>query len=52
MRVQGTIEIITIVMHGVVVYSVYQSPNDPFELPALCYRDLSEISTATVLMGL
>ena len=34
-RVQGTFEIITIVMSGVVEHSVYKPPNDPFELPAL-----------------
>ena len=31
-RVQGTVELITIVMPGVVVHSVYKPPNDPFEL--------------------
>ena len=42
-RVQGTVEIITIVMHGVVVYSVYKPPNDPFELPALGHINLPHI---------
>ena len=32
-RVQGTVEIITIVMSGVEVHSVYKPPNDLFELP-------------------
>ena len=34
-RVQGTVELITIVMSGVVVHSVYKPPNDQFGLPAL-----------------
>ena len=42
-RVQGTVELITIVMPGVVVHSVYKPPNDPFELPALGYRNLPHI---------
>ena len=42
-RVQGTVELITIVMPGVVVYSVYKPPNDPFELPALGHRNLPHI---------
>ena len=42
-RVQGTVEIITIVMPGVVVHSVYKPPNDPFEFPALCHRNLPHI---------
>ena len=42
-RVQGTVEIITIVMPGVVVHSVYKPPNDPFELPALGHRNLPHI---------
>ena len=42
-RVQGTVEIITIVMHGVVVHSVYKPPNDLFELPALGHRYLPHI---------
>ena len=36
---QGTMEIITIVMPGV-VHSVYKPPNDSFELPALGHRNL------------
>ena len=55
-RVQGTVEIITIVMPGVVVHSVYRPPNDPFEPPALGHRNLphigiGDLSTATVLRG-
>ena len=42
-RVQGTVELITIVMPGVLVHSVYKPPNDPFELPALCHRNLPHI---------
>ena len=42
-RVQGTFEIITIVMSGVVVHSVYKSPNDSFELPALDHTNLPHI---------
>ena len=42
-RVQGTVEIITIVMSGVVVHSVYTPPNDLFELPALGHRNLPHI---------
>ena len=42
-RVQGTVELITIVMHGVVVHSVHMSPNDQFELPSLGHRDLPHI---------
>ena len=42
-RVQRTVEIITIVMPGVVVHSVYKSPNDPFKLPALGHRNLPHI---------
>ena len=34
-RVQGTVELITIVMSGVVVHYVYKPPNDQFVLPAL-----------------
>ena len=41
--VQGTVEIITIVMSGVVVHYVYKSPNDLFELPALGHRNLPHI---------
>ena len=36
-------ELITIVMPGVVVHSVYKPPNDPFELPALGHRNLPHI---------
>ena len=36
-RVQGTVELITIVMSGVVVHSVYKPPNDQFALPAHRY---------------
>ena len=51
-RVQGTVEIITTVMSGVVVHSVYKPPNDSFELPALGHTNLPlEISTAIVLHG-
>ena len=42
-RVQGTVEIITIVMPGVLVHSVYKPPNDPLELPALGHRNLPHI---------
>ena len=42
-RVQGTVEIIAIVMSGVVVHSVYKPPNDPFEPPALGHRNLQHI---------
>ena len=41
-RVQRTVEIITILMHRVVVYSVYKPPNSQFELPAF-HRDLPHI---------
>ena len=41
--VQGTVELITIVMPGVVVHSVYKPPNDPFELPTLGHRNLPHI---------
>ena len=34
-RVQGTVELITIVMSGVVVHFVHEPPNNQFELPAL-----------------
>ena len=40
--VQENVEIITIVMPGVVVHSVYKPPNDPFELPALGHRNEGE----------
>ena len=42
-RVQGTVELITIVMPGVVVHSVYKPPNDPFELPDLGHKILPHI---------
>ena len=42
-RVQGTVEIITIVMPGVVVHSVYKPPNDPFELLVRGHRNLPHI---------
>ena len=42
-RVQGTVELITIAMSGVVVHSVYKPPNDQFVLPALGHRDLPHI---------
>ena len=42
-RVQGTVKIITLVMSGVVVHSVYKSQNDLFERPALCNRNLPHI---------
>ena len=42
-RVQGTVELITIVMSVVVVHSVYKPPNDQFVLPALRHRDLPNI---------
>ena len=32
-RVQGTVELTTIVMFGVVMYSVYKTPNNKFALP-------------------
>ena len=42
-RVYGTVELITIVMSGVVVQSVYTPPNDQCALPALGHRDLPHI---------
>ena len=42
-RVQGTVELITIVMSEVVVHSVYKPPNDQFALLALGHRDLPHI---------
>ena len=42
-RVQGTVELITIVMSGVVVHSVYKPTNDQFALPAFDHRDLPHI---------
>ena len=47
-RVQGTVELITIVMSGVVVHSVYKPPHDQFVLPALGHRYLPHI----VIVGL
>ena len=42
-RVQGTVEVITIVMSGVVMHSVCKPPNDQFAHPALGHRDLPHI---------
>ena len=42
-RVQGTVELIMIVMSGVSVRSVYKLPNNQFALPALGHRDLPHI---------
>ena len=42
-RVQGTGKLSTIVMSGVVVYSVYKPPNDQFALPGLDHRDFPHI---------
>ena len=42
-RVQGTVEIITMGMSGVVVHYVYKPPNDLFELPTLGHRNLPHI---------
>ena len=42
-RVQGTVVIITIVMSGVVVHSVYKPPNEQFALPAFGHRDFPHI---------
>ena len=42
-RVPGTVEIITIVMSGVVVHSVYKPLSDSFELPALGHTNLPHI---------
>ena len=39
-RVQGTVELITIVMSGVVVHSVFKPPNDQLALLALDHSDL------------
>ena len=54
-RVQGTVEIITIVMSGIIIHSVYKPPNDLFELPALVYSNLPHIVirdfTAIILRG-
>ena len=41
--VQGSVELITVVMPGIVIHSVYKPPNDQFELPALGHRDLPHI---------
>ena len=38
-RTLGTVELLTIVMPGVVVHSVYKPPNDQFQLPALGHRN-------------
>ena len=40
---QGTVELITIMMSGVVVHSVYKPLNDQFVFPALGHRDLPHI---------
>ena len=42
-RVQGTVEIIPIVMSEIVLHSVNKPPNDPFEFPALGHRHLPHI---------
>ena len=42
-RVQGTVELTTIVVSGVVVHSVYKPLNNQFALPALDHRDLPHI---------
>ena len=42
-RTLGTVELLTIVMPGVVVHSVYKPPNDQFELPALGRRNFPHI---------
>ena len=42
-RVKGTVGIITVLMPGVVVHTVYKPPIDPFELPSLGHRNLSHI---------
>ena len=42
--VQGTVELITIVMSGVVVHYVYKPPNNQFVLPALGHRDLPHLT--------
>ena len=42
-RVQGTVEIVTIVMPEVVVHSVYKPQNDSFELPTLGHTNLPHI---------
>ena len=45
-RIQGIVELITIVMLGVVVHSVYKPPNDPLELPAMGHKNLPHIVIA------
>ena len=42
-RTLGTVELLTIVMPGVVIHSVYKPPNDQFQLPALGHRNLPHI---------
>ena len=42
-RTLGTVELLTIVMPGVVLHSVYKPPNDQLELPALGHRNLPHI---------
>ena len=42
-RVQGTFELITIVMSAVVVHSAYKPPNNQFALPKLGHRNLPHI---------
>ena len=51
-RVQGTVELITIVMSGVVVHSVYKPPNDQFALQALGHhaKEVVEQNTFPVLL--
>ena len=39
----GNVELVTIVMPGVVVHSVYKPPNEQFVLPALGHRNLPHI---------
>ena len=41
-RLQGTVELTTIVMSGVVVYSVYKTPNNKFALPAVSSSSLRD----------
>ena len=42
-RVQGTVELITIVMSGIVVHYVYKPPNDQFTLSSFGHIDLPHI---------
>ena len=42
-RLQGTVELITVVMSGVVVHSVYKPPKEQFSLSALGHIDLPNI---------